>query len=78
MKKSDKIVITTFYMKGVPFKVVLEEKWYKPGDIISNEPWESKLQITKVYKFTWLRMLLVRLGFNVRFYNGKIIKDDTR
>lgn len=57
---------------GQQFKVVINKDYFAPIELP-----ELQVEITKVYKQTWWRKLLFRLGFNVSFYETKMVKKMT-
>lgn len=60
-----------------PFTIKLDRDQVKPHDIINYAPYSVKLEVIKVYKSTWWRRVLLRLGFAVKLSQAKVVKTDT-
>lgn len=52
------------------FKIQLDADWYNKEDILSIGPYYTKVKIIKVYRLTWWKKLLLKLGFSITFFKG--------
>ena len=55
------------------FYLKFEQDWFKKGDILQGVSC-SEVVVTKVYKQTWWRKVLLWLGFKVRMCQVKVKK----
>lgn len=55
------------------FKIAIDKDWFKKGDILENPP-GIQIEVTKVYRITWWKKLLMFLGFKVVFFKGIKVK----
>jgi hypothetical protein len=58
-------------INGKPFTIKLSEDWFKKGDMLKTTKYNVKL--IKVYKITWCKKILSRLGFKAKIAVLKVI-----
>lgn len=56
-----------------PFIVVLEENWYKKGDILTSAS-NFQVRVTKVYKYNLWRKILNFFGIKFKLFNCVLVK----
>lgn len=59
-------------LQDKPFVIKMDRSWLKKGDILAIDTSGSRLIVTKVFKQTWWRKLLLFLGFKVRLLACKV------
>lgn len=55
------------------FNLIFKEDWWKPENLEVQEIYAVK--IIKVYKFTWWKKILFKLGFPFCHFECTLIKD---
>jgi hypothetical protein len=58
---------------GKPFYLKFDQEWVRRGDILETSD-NYKLKVLKVYKFTWWKKILFRLGFRFKSMEVGLIK----
>lgn len=58
-------------IKSKPFLIYFSENWYKKGDILVTGQ-GIELKVIKVYKLTWWKKILIKLGFRFRIKGIKV------
>lgn len=58
---------------GQTFKVIINKDYFAPVELP-----ELQIEITKVYKQTWWKKLLLKLGFSVSFLKLNQLKNESK
>lgn len=64
-------------IKNKTFKIQLDIDAFHKGEIIEqtiNNSNSVKLKVIKVYKFTWWKKILFKLGFSIKFFQGILVE----
>lgn len=64
-------------LKNKTFYLQFKKDWFEKNDIIETQSWpRATCKVVKVYKNTWWRRLLRKLGFNTRICQIKVVNGD--
>lgn len=61
--------------EGKTFVIKFDREHFKKGDLLTYGASITTLKVIKVYKLTWWRKLLMRMGFRIRLIHAVKVQE---